>query len=48
MAALWEKERDLTAVILTHPFRSEVAAPERPDARSELKHALEREDGGSQ
>ncbi|MET8724143.1 nucleic acid-binding protein [Streptomyces misionensis] len=45
VAALREKERDLTAVILTHPFWSEVDAPARPDARSQLKHALEREDG---
>jgi hypothetical protein len=48
VAALREKERDLTAVILTHAFWSEVAAPERPDARSQLKHALEREDGEGQ
>lgn len=48
VAALRERERDLTAVILTHPFWSEVDAPARPDARSQLKHALEREDGEGQ
>ncbi|MGW2426676.1 nucleic acid-binding protein [Streptomyces sp. NPDC001709] len=48
VAALREKERDLTAVILTHPVWSEIAAAERPDARSQLKHALEREDGEGQ
>ncbi|POX48965.1 nucleic acid-binding protein [Streptomyces sp. Ru72] len=48
VAALREKERDLTAVILTHAFWGEVDAPERADARSQLKHALEREDGEGQ
>ncbi|WOP38600.1 hypothetical protein RKE32_34915 [Streptomyces sp. Li-HN-5-13] len=43
-----EKERDLSAVILTHAFWGEVDAPERADARSQLKHALEREDGEGQ
>jgi hypothetical protein len=27
-------------MILTHAFWSEVAGPERPDARSKLKHAV--------
>ncbi|MEV0694066.1 hypothetical protein [Streptomyces sp. NPDC050388] len=45
---LREKERDLTGVILTHAFWSEVPGPERLDARSQLKHALEREDGEGQ
>ncbi|MFE7854368.1 nucleic acid-binding protein [Streptomyces sp. NPDC057403] len=41
VAALREKERDLTGAILTHAFWSEVPGPERLDARS---HALEHED----
>ncbi|MFI1510186.1 nucleic acid-binding protein [Streptomyces sp. NPDC020597] len=41
VAALRERERDLTAVILTHAFWNDVAGPERPDARSKLRHALE-------
>lgn len=41
VAALRERERDLTAVILTHVFWNDVAGPERPDARSKLRHALE-------
>jgi hypothetical protein len=48
VAALRERERDLTAAILTHAFWNEVAGPERPDARSQLRHALEREDGEGQ
>ncbi|MGV9248906.1 nucleic acid-binding protein [Streptomyces sp. NPDC003710] len=48
VTALRERECDLTAVILTHSFWSEVAAPERPDARSQLKHALEPGDGEGQ
>ncbi|MGW3954025.1 nucleic acid-binding protein [Streptomyces sp. NPDC004752] len=40
VAALREKERELTGVILTHAFWDEVAGPDRPDARSQLKHAL--------
>jgi hypothetical protein len=45
VAVLRERERDLTGVILTHAFWSEVPGPERLEARSQLKHALEREDG---
>ena len=48
VAVLREKERDLTAAIVTHAFWSEVDGPERLDARSQLKHALEREDGEGQ
>lgn len=49
MTELQEKERSLSAAIVTHPFWNEVAAPERPDARSKLKHALvEASDGGEQ
>jgi hypothetical protein len=48
VAALRERERDLTAAILTHAFWNEVAGPERLDARSQLKHALERKDGEGQ
>ncbi|MFD3931765.1 nucleic acid-binding protein [Streptomyces sp. NPDC058614] len=40
VAALREQERGLSAAIVTHVFWSEVAAPERTDARSNLKHAL--------
>ncbi|WP_435835383.1 hypothetical protein [Streptomyces avermitilis] len=45
---LRERERDLTGVILTHAFWNEVPGPERLDAHSQLKHALEREDGEGQ
>jgi hypothetical protein len=48
VAALRERERDLTAAILTHAFRNDVAGAERLDARSQLKHALAREDGEGQ
>ncbi|MFD5255277.1 nucleic acid-binding protein [Streptomyces bobili] len=48
VAALRERERDLTAVILTHALWNDVAGPERLDARSQLKHALAREDRESQ
>ena len=48
VAALRERERDLTAAIITHAFWNDVAGPERLDARSQLKHALEREDGEGQ
>ncbi|MGC4987296.1 nucleic acid-binding protein [Streptomyces sp. DT193] len=47
-AVLREKERDLTGVILTHAFWGEVSGPERLDARSQLKHALKREDSEGQ
>ncbi|MFI1169837.1 nucleic acid-binding protein [Streptomyces sp. NPDC020801] len=40
VAALRERERDLTGVILTHAFWDTIAGPERPHARSKLKHAL--------
>lgn len=33
---------------ITHAFWNDVAGPERLDARSQLKHALEREDGEGQ
>lgn len=46
--ALRERERELAGAIVTHPFWSDVAGPERPDARSKLKHALERQDGEGQ
>ncbi|MGN9821801.1 hypothetical protein ACTMUQ_41725 [Streptomyces sp. SD11] len=42
---LRERERDLTAAIVTHTFWNELSGPERLDARSQLKHVLEREDG---
>lgn len=48
VAALRERERDLTAAIVTHAFWNDVAGPERLDARSQLKHALAREDGEGQ
>ncbi|MEU0213965.1 nucleic acid-binding protein [Streptomyces sp. NPDC006265] len=48
VAALRERERDLTAAIVTHAFWNDVAGPDRLDARSQLKHALEREDGEGQ
>ncbi|MFF7986948.1 nucleic acid-binding protein [Streptomyces sp. NPDC007901] len=48
VAALRERERDLAAAIVTHAFWNEVAEPQRPDARSQLRHALERGDGEGQ
>ncbi|MDX3523750.1 nucleic acid-binding protein [Streptomyces scabiei] len=48
VATLRERERDLAAVIVTHPFWNEVAGPERPDARSQLRHALGNGDGEGQ
>ncbi|CCK32980.1 putative nucleic acid-binding protein (plasmid) [Streptomyces davaonensis JCM 4913] len=48
VAALRERERELASAIVTHPFWSEVAGPGRPDARSQLKHTLERGDGEGQ
>jgi hypothetical protein len=48
VAALQERERDLAALIVTHPFWNEVAGPERPDARSRLRHALGNGDGEGQ
>lgn len=41
VAALREKARDLTGVILTHAFWDGVAAPHRPEARSQLTYALD-------
>lgn len=43
VAALRERKRDLTATIIAHAFWNDVAGPEQLDARSQLKHALERE-----
>lgn len=48
VAALRERERDLTAVILTHAFWGGVAGHERPDARSQLKHVLAAASNGGQ
>ncbi|MFD5473393.1 nucleic acid-binding protein [Streptomyces sp. NPDC127105] len=48
VAVLRERERDLTAAIIKHAFWNDVAGPERLDARSQLKHALAREDGEGQ
>ncbi|MET9083242.1 nucleic acid-binding protein [Streptomyces sp. NPDC004237] len=46
--ALRDRERDLAAKIVTHRFWSEVAGPERPGARSQLKHVLGAEHSESQ
>jgi hypothetical protein len=46
VAALREKARDLTGVILTHAFWDGGAAPHRPDARSQLKYALDVHEAG--
>lgn len=48
VAVLRECERELVCAIVTHAFWSEVDGPERPDARSKLKHALGTEDGEGQ
>ncbi|MFL4953340.1 nucleic acid-binding protein [Streptomyces sp. MMS24-I31] len=50
VAALRERERELAAAIVTHAFWREVSGPERPDARSQLRHALSAvpSDGGEQ
>ncbi|MFJ9250319.1 nucleic acid-binding protein [Streptomyces sp. NPDC101776] len=49
VAALREQERKVSTAIVTHTFWSEVAAPDRADARSQLKHALTAApDGGKQ
>lgn len=40
VAALRERERELSAAIVTHAFWGEVAGPERLDARSKLKHVI--------
>ena len=39
VAELRERERELAATIVTHGFWNAVADPERPDARSALRHA---------
>lgn len=41
VAALRQRERELSAAIVTHSFWGEVPGPERSDARSKLKHALD-------
>lgn len=41
VAALRQRERELSSAIVTHAFWGEVAGPERSDARSKLKHALD-------
>ncbi|MFJ3667167.1 nucleic acid-binding protein [Streptomyces sp. NPDC090106] len=48
VAALRERERELAAAIIQHPFWAEVAAPDRTDARSGLKHAASDRNGGDQ
>ncbi|MDC0772069.1 nucleic acid-binding protein [Streptomyces sp. HD] len=48
VAVLRKCERELVGAIVTHAFWSEVDGPERPDARSKLKHALGSEDGEGQ
>ncbi|MCW8383948.1 nucleic acid-binding protein [Streptomyces justiciae] len=49
VAELQEEERRLSAEIVTHAFWDEIAVPERPDARSLLKHAADvSEDRGEQ
>ncbi|MFJ5842402.1 nucleic acid-binding protein [Streptomyces shenzhenensis] len=40
VAELRERERELAATIATHGIWSVVAEPERPDAHSQLRHAL--------
>lgn len=47
VATLREQERDLSATIVTHTFWGGVAGPERPGARSELKHALDENENES-
>ena len=39
VATLRKRELDLTGVVVAHGFWSSVAGPERPDARSGLRHA---------
>lgn len=48
VATLRERERDLATTIVTHPFWTEVDGPERPDAHSQLRHALGSGDGEGQ
>lgn len=43
VATLRERARELAAKIVTHAFWNEIAGPDRPDARSKLKHAVEAE-----
>ncbi|EST17922.1 hypothetical protein [Streptomyces roseochromogenus] len=45
VTALRDKERDLATAIVTHDFWNHVAQAELSEARSQLKHALGREDG---
>ncbi|MFK0112560.1 nucleic acid-binding protein [Streptomyces sp. NPDC091217] len=46
--ALRDQEREISAKIVTHAFWDEVSGPQRPDARSQLKHALDSGDGEAQ
>ncbi|MFE9888478.1 hypothetical protein [Streptomyces scopuliridis] len=39
--ALQERARELSAFVITHRFRGEVAAAEHAEARSELIHATQ-------
>jgi hypothetical protein len=48
VAVLRERERDLAAAIVTHAFWNEIGGPDRPDARSQLRHALVSGDGEDQ
>jgi len=48
VATLRERERDLATTIVTHTFWNEVSPAERPDARSQLRHALVSGDGEGQ
>ncbi|MEU9157921.1 nucleic acid-binding protein [Streptomyces sp. NPDC048417] len=48
VTTLRERERDLAAAIVTHAFWNEIAGPDRPDARSQLRHALDSGDGEGQ
>jgi hypothetical protein len=43
---LRERERELAAMIVTHGCWDGVDGPERPGARSQLRHALEDGAGG--
>ncbi|MFF7647011.1 nucleic acid-binding protein [Streptomyces canus] len=48
VAELRERERELAATIVTHAFWNEVDGPKRPDARSQLRHALQGGTGGEE
>ncbi|MFF7953960.1 nucleic acid-binding protein [Streptomyces griseorubiginosus] len=41
VAKLRERERDLAAKIVAHGFWNEIPGTERPDARSQLRYALD-------